>query len=59
MLRLKSDWVSSFNRVVLKCLPETLWDAEVKYVKEGFRHEEEQSKDREGTDFFEEVKTAS
>jgi len=28
-------------------------------MKEGFRHKEEQSKDREGADFFEEVKTAS
>lgn len=55
--------VSSFNGVVLKCLPETLrmtrLRAEVKHVKEGFRHKEEQSKDREGADFFEEVKTAS
>ena len=33
--------------------------AGVKHVKVGFRHKEGQSKDREGTDFFEEVKIAS
>lgn len=52
MPRLKSDWVSSFNRVVLKCLPETLrmmrLRAEVKHVKEGFRHKEERQRTGKG-----------
>lgn len=64
MLILKSDGVSSFNRVVLKCFPVTRRMMRLprrsQACEAGFRHKEEHSQ-RTGKkfDLLEEVKTAS